>query len=132
MTHSEQLRGVGDNYSRYFVLHYNCASTIEAIKSQITEQYAEISLWITDQSKLYWWMDDLGHLRHSVYDHQHHLYRSTDGYSSNRLEGAFAHLNRMWVVSTTGSPGKIHDYTLMNLAGGGVTSTYPSSPYLRL
>ena len=91
------ILGISDNNSRSLVLHiYNSAPTIEAIKSQITEQYAEISHWITDQSKLYWWMDDLDHLKHSVCDHQHHLYRSKDGYSSNRLEGAFSHLKRMW------------------------------------
>lgn len=91
------ILGISDNNSRSLVLHmYNSAPTIEAIKSQITEQYDEISHWITDQSKLYWWMDDLDHLRHSVCDHQHHLYRSKDGYSSNRLEGAFSHLKRMW------------------------------------
>lgn len=91
------ILGISDNNSRSLVLHiYNSAPTIEAIKSQITEQYDEITHWITDQSKLYWWMDDLDHLRHSVCDHQHHLYRSKDGYSSNRLEGAFSHLKRMW------------------------------------
>lgn len=91
------ILGISDNNSRSLVLHiYNSAPTIEAIKSQITEQYDEISHWITDQSKLYWWMDDLDHIRHSVCDHQHHLYRSKDGYSSNRLEGAFSHLKRMW------------------------------------
>ncbi len=91
------ILGISDNNSRSLVLHiYNSAPTIEAIKSQITEQYDEIFHWITDQSKLYWWMDDLDHLRHSVCDYQHHLYRSKDGYSSNRLEGAFSHLKRMW------------------------------------
>ena len=41
-------------------------------------------------------MDDIDHIQHSVCDHSKHLYISKDGYSSNRLEGVFAHLKRMW------------------------------------
>ena len=74
---------------------YTSSPTIEAIKSQITEQYAEINHWVSDQSKLYRWMRDTD-LTHSICDHGNHLYISPDGYSSNRLEGAFAHLKRMY------------------------------------
>jgi hypothetical protein len=89
--------GISAYNSRSLILHpYNNTPTLEAIKTQITEQYEEITHWISDQSKLYWWMDDIDTLRHSVCDHGRHLYISKDGYSSNRLEGAFAHLKRMW------------------------------------
>lgn len=69
--------------------------TMESIKTHINNEYSEVSHWVSDQSKLYWWMDDTD-LTHSVCDHGSHLYISKDGYSSNRLEGAFAHLKRMY------------------------------------
>ena len=91
------ILGISAYNSRSLVLHpYMQTPTAEAVKSQIIEQYEEISHWISDQSKLYWWMDDIDTIHHSVCDHSNHLYRSEDGYSSNRLEGVFAHLKRMW------------------------------------
>lgn len=91
------ILGISCYNSRSLILHpYMTPPTIDLIKSQLTEHYDDVSHWISDQSKLYWWMDDLDHIKHSVCDHQRHLYISKDGYSSNRLEGAFAHLKRMW------------------------------------
>lgn len=88
--------GISSYNNRNLVLiPYSSSPTIEAIKSQITEHYAEITHWISDQSKLYRWMRDTD-LTHSVCDHSNRLYKSPDGYSSNRLEGVFAHLKRMY------------------------------------
>ena len=77
------------------LIPYSSSPTIEAIKSQITEHYADINHWVSDDSKLYRWMRDTD-LDHSICDHTHRLYKSPDGYSSNRLEGAFSHLKRMY------------------------------------
>ena len=89
--------GISDYNSRSLVLHpYTRKPSIEAIKSQINSDYAEINKWVSDQSSLYLWMDSDPHLTHSVCDHSKHLYSSPDGFSSNRLEGVFAHLKRMW------------------------------------
>lgn len=89
--------GISCYNNRSLVLYpYPSSPTFEAIKSQITEQYEEITHWVSDQSKLYWWMDDIDTIKHSICDHGKHIYRSDDGYSSNRLEGAFSHLKRMW------------------------------------
>ena len=74
---------------------FTSTPTMESIKTHINNEYSEVSHWVSDQSKLYWWMDDTD-LTHSVCDHGSHLYISKDGYSSNRLQGAFAHLKRMY------------------------------------
>lgn len=85
----------GYNSRSLVLVPYTSNPTFEAVKSLITEHYAEIDHWVSDQSKLYWWMDDVG-LTHSVCDHRKRIYKSQDGLSSNRLEGAFAHLKRMY------------------------------------
>ena len=63
---------------------FTSTPTMESIKTHINNEYSEVSHWVSDQSKLYWWMDDTD-LTHSVCDHGSHLYISKDGYSSNRL-----------------------------------------------
>ena len=88
--------GISDYNSRSLTLvPFTSTPTMESIKTHINNEYSEVSHWVSDQSKLYWWMDDTD-LTHSVCDHGSHLYISKDGYSSNRLEGAFAHLKRMY------------------------------------
>lgn len=90
------ILGISDYNSRSLRLHpFPHQEPNEAIKSQITEHYEEITHWVSDQSALYLWMDNIG-LEHSVCNHSKHLYTSPDGLSSNRLEGVFSHLKRMW------------------------------------
>lgn len=90
------ILGISDYNSRSLILRpYTNTPMNEAIKSQITEHYEEISHWVTDQSNLYAWMDNVG-LERSICNHSKHLYCAPDGFSSNRIEGVFSHLKRMW------------------------------------
>lgn len=90
------ILGISDYNSRSLILRpYTNTPMNEAIKSQICADYAHISHWVTDQSNLYAWMDNVG-LERSICNHSKHLYCAPDGFSSNRIEGVFSHLKRMW------------------------------------
>ena len=90
------ILGISDYNSRSLILRpYTNTLSTEAIKSHITEHYEEITHWVTDQSNLYAWMDSVG-LERSICNHSKHLYSAPDGFSSNRIEGVFSHLKRMW------------------------------------
>lgn len=69
--------------------------TSNSVKSHLCENYPLVTHYITDQSRLYNWMDDMG-LHRSICDHYNRVYISKDGFSSNRIEGVFAHLKRMY------------------------------------
>lgn len=91
------ILGISAYNSRSLILHpFSHRGFNEAIKSQINERYEEITHWVSDQSQLYNWMDDTDGLIHSICNHSKHLYTSPDGFSSNRLEGVFSHLKRVW------------------------------------
>lgn len=90
------ILGISCYNERSLILQpYDNGITRSLVKSKINAEYANVSHWVSDQSKLYWWMDEEPNIKHSVCDHANRLYSSSDGYSSNRLEGAFSHLKRM-------------------------------------
>ena len=90
------ILGISDYNSRSLILRpYTNTMSTEAIKTHLTEHYEEITHWVTDQSNLYAWMDNVG-LERSICNHSKHLYCAPDGFSSNRIEGVFSHLKRMW------------------------------------
>lgn len=82
------------NKRSLMLLPFSTPLTSSLVRERITNEYSHVTHWVSDQSKLYWWMDEEG-IKHSVCDHANHIYTSSTGHSSNRLEGAFAHLKRM-------------------------------------
>lgn len=83
----------------------------EFVKSQIKYRFRDIldqmfvpipMMVVTDQSKLYNFLEEYkDHNNRPKFDHQicrhdENKYASPDGYSSNRLEAAFAHVKRSW------------------------------------
>lgn len=87
--------GISDYNTRSLVLlPFLSQITRSLVRERISNEYSQVSHWVSDDSKLYWWMDEEG-INHSICDHTHHIYKSEDGYTSNRLEGVFAHLKRM-------------------------------------
>lgn len=57
---------------------------------------------ITDHGKCYDCVDGFANMfnepmfQHEICRHDKNKYKSENGYSSNRLEGSFSHLKRMW------------------------------------
>lgn len=72
--------------------------TRSAIYDVLTREYniGSTSTIVTDQSTLYDGLDEEFGLIREVCNHGKHSYRSKNGYSSNRLEGAFSHIRRMF------------------------------------
>lgn len=73
--------GISDYNTRYLVLlPFLSQITRSLVKERINDEYSQLTHWISDDSKLYWWMDEEG-IKHSVCDHTHHIYKSEDGYN---------------------------------------------------
>lgn len=88
--------GISSYNERFLTLFTNTLPiTRTLVKSQINRHFKHVKHWISDDSKLYRWMDTNDSLKHSICNHTKHIYISEDGYSSNRLEGVFSHLRRM-------------------------------------
>ena len=105
---------------------FTSTPTMESIKTHINNEYSEVSHWVSDQSKLYWWMDDTD-LTHSVCDHGSHLYiylkmdtRPIDWRVPSPISKGCTE------ESINGSPGNLPRPISTNFRGGGATSTYLS------
>ena len=90
------ILGISDYNSRSIVLEgFPSTFTRNVVRSHINANYDGVEEWVTDQSNLYKWITGDGYMHH-VCDHSKGIYRSEEGYSSNRIEGAFSHLKRVW------------------------------------
>ena len=92
-----QILGISAYNNRYVSLQgYNTDITRSIVKSHITTKYDNVKEWVTDESTLYRFLDVEPQYTHHVCKHKENIYRSDEGYSSNRLEGVFSHLKRVW------------------------------------
>ena len=92
------IRSICD--SQLSLLSFDIKHKKEFIQDQINELYGvpdKPIVIVTDQANCYNFLSaDDNNFNHQICNHDKGKYKSQDGYSSNGLEGAFAHLKRMW------------------------------------